>query len=546
MVVGVCCFLVGFQVSLIFHTTGVGVPVSDSKPSTTWSLPTTPVQMAVREVVVASKPVEVEVANCSTIQRKAFHEYFEFSKTGEAMRRQHGVLRIAAFSRLWVPPLHGTGGMQYHALHLYSQLASRGHEVHVFVTGPPDVGRQKTLRFQVNKASHELEEVPVGGFAGLTVHQVASEKNGEYSVQWYENCLTKVREVNTSIGGFHVAHSESWAGVPNIFQIGLQMAVTWHGSMLDWFRNELNLIVHNYRMKNKMAGAHTAKRMSELGSSVAYEAYMLLAVPHHIVISDSAAENLAEINLIEESRVHLIYNGVNPASFQPATNKEVARRGFVHDSGLSDLPGDSFLVGCGGRLEGIKGHHQLSEAMKLLLPKHPRMVLLVSGDGAERYRYEQLKHRFPSQVYLLGMLKQSVLAKFYQILDVFVDPFYQHHGLNTVMLEAVLTGIPIVVTKLASSKTTAPCEDFGRTFRLGDVPDLARQILHYHDHPDEKIQVGKNVRERAVHLFSSEIMAESYEALLYGIYANPSPLPNITGKVVCRHTYPAMCYREPV
>ena len=542
-------FLLGLKLGSVFQSVPVH-PISRLSDVTVTKATTTQIPIQTQRSLDSDLRVE-KTGNssvCAIEQTQRYVEYFRFSQEGKHLQEEHGQLRIAAFSRLWVPPLHGTGGMQYHALHLYSQLASRGHEVHVFVTGPPDVSRQKTLRFRVNSKTLELEELPAGSVkAMLTVHQVASDKNGEYSVGWYENCLTKFGEVNRTVGGFHVSHSESWAAVPNLFQLGLQMVVTWHGSMLDWFRNEVNLIVHNFRMKSKMTGAHTAKRMNDLGSSVAYEAYMLLAVPHHVVISDSAADNLADINLIDEAKIHLIYNGVNPSSFQPATNKNDARRVFIqeHAHGLEMSP-DTFLVGCGGRLESIKGHHQLSEAMKLVLKTHPNIVLLVSGDGGERYRYDHLKQTYPSQVFLLGMLKQNVLAKFYQVLDVFVDPFYQHHGLNTVMLEAVLTGIPIIVTKLASSQTTAPCTEFGRTFRLGDTKELANQILHYHQNPQERIEVGKSVRERALHLFSSSIMAGSYETLFYKVYLNPMPLPKLTGKVVCRHTYPAMCYREPV
>lgn len=452
------------------------------------------------------------------------------------MRKKHGPLKIAGFSRLWVPPLHGTGGMQYHALHLYSQLAARGHTVHVFVTGGPDAHR--VLYFGVNPNTLKIREVDGSDAAALTIHQVASDKNGEYSETWFHNVLNTYAKVNASVGGFNVAHSESWAGVPNAYQIGLQMAVTWHGSMLDWFRNEINLIVHNFRMKGKMTGSHTVQRMNSLGASVAYEAYMLLTVPHHIVISDSAASDLKEINLVDANRVHLIYNGVNPQNFRPDRS---VRASFLSEHAIDP---EDFVVGCGGRLEGIKGHHQLSKAMEIVLSRRKNVALLVAGTGGESRRYEELRSK-GLKVVLLGMLKQENLAKFYQSIDVFVDPFYQHHGLNTVMIEAVLSGTPIIATNLASAKTTAPCEDFGLTFGLGEVEQLVKAIERFADDPDERARVGKNVRERATHLFSSTIMAGSYESLLYDMWLNPIPLQPITGKVVCKHTYPAMCYREP-
>ena len=480
--------------------------------------------------------------DCLSKVKKHYQEYFVHSERSVSLRKERGPLNIAAFSRLWVPPLHGTGGMQYHALHLYTQLASRGHVVHVFVTGPSS--HLRTLRFSVDSSTLELRPAS-GDDATLTVHQVASDRDGEYSESWFENTLIAFKKVNSTLRGgrgFDVAHSESWAGVPNIYQIGLQMAVTWHGSMLDWFRNEINLIVHNFRMRGKMPDGKTSTRMGGLGNSVAYESYMLLTVPHHIVISDSAAQDLKDINLVSERSIHLIYNGVNPNNFKPANDGGATRRKFLSEYGI---PENYYVVGCGGRLEGIKGHHQLSKAMEIILTRHRSDVaLLVAGTGGQAERYEKLKQS-GLRVVMLGMLPQSKLAAFYQSLDVFVDPFYQHHGLNTVMLEAVLSGIPIIATNLASAKTTAPCADFGQTFSLGSVTELVAAIEHYKQNVAERLRVGENVRVRALNLFSSSIMAGAYESLLYEMIENPVELEPITGKVVCRHTYPAMCYREP-
>jgi glycosyltransferase involved in cell wall biosynthesis len=428
--------------------------------------------------------------------------------------------------------------MQFHALHLYSQLAALGHTVHVLVTGGPST--RTSFPFDVDAQTLKLTTARDATHAKLTVHQVASDRNGEYSETWFTNLLTRARELNGTVGGFHVAHSESWAGVPNAYLLGIPLAVTWHGSMLDWFRNEMNLIVHNFRMKGKMPGDHTTKRMRDLGTSVALETYMLLTVPHHIAISDSAADDLIELDLVEKSRVHLIYNGVNPSNFKPNPSVRLA---FLKERGVSNAD-RAFVVGCGGRLEGIKGHHQLSVAMDRVLTAHGDVVLLVAGTGGESARYEALRNR-GLRVHLLGMLSQGELAKFYQSLDCFVDPFYQHHGLNTVMIEATLSGVPLVATNLASAKTTVPCGAFGRTFGLGLADELAAQVLYLYEHPEERRRIGRNVRERSLRLFTSHAMAGAYESVLYDAYLHPLPMVAVTGKVVCKHVYPTMCYREP-
>lgn len=511
------------------------------------------------ELVVSSAssnaiPSPASIAQCVNQVMKIAQEYVKFSEQSENIRKEKGPLNIAAFSRLWVPPLHGSGGMQFHALHLYSQLAVRGHNVHVFVTGPSHGGRD--LMYEVDQSTHVATITKERSKASLFVYQVASSDDGEYSVAWFENCLQRLSEINATVThpktgkkGFDVVHSESWAGVPNIYQMGLPAFVTWHGSMLDWFRNEVNFIVHNFRMKGKMTGDKTAQRMRDLGTSVAYESYMLLTVPDHIVISDSAASDLRKVNLIDADSVHVIYNGVNTKNFKPADDRDATRKNFLTRIAKipeSEITSDLFIVGCGGRLDGIKGHHQLSVAMKTVLSvKNKNIILLVAGRGQEGHRYESLKSQ-GLRVHMLGMLPQADLAQFYQVLDTFVDPFYQHHGLNTVMLEASLTGVPIVVTDLASAQTTVPCNGgFGLTFPLGEPQILVERLLWLEEHRKEGIEMGKAGRKRAQMLFSSAVMASRYEHLMYEAVEKPRPLVPILGKVTCKHTYPRMCYRAP-
>jgi glycosyltransferase involved in cell wall biosynthesis len=492
-------------------------------------------------------PPAPAIAQCVARSLAAAKRYVAYAEGSEAIKAVRGPLRIAAFSRLWVPPLHGTGGMQFHAYHLYSQLAVRGHIVHVFVTGPPEGGR--SLMYAVDAVTHVATITNDAATATLFVHQVASAEDGEYTVRWYDNCVAAFAEVNRTIaGGFQVVHSESWAAVPNVYQLGLPAAVTWHGSMLDWFRNEVNLIVHNFRVRGKMTSDGNAQRMRDLGVSVSYEAYMLLSVPDHIAISDSAASDLRQINLVDGDRVHVIYNGVNTRKFRPAADRQALRSAFLTRVAKLDAASaakdDLFVIGCGGRLEGIKGHHQLSLAAKQVLERKANAVLLVAGRGRESHRYEALRAQ-GMRVVLLGMLNQQDLTEFYQSLDVFVDPFYQHHGLNTVMLEAALSGVAIVVTDLASARTTVPCNGgLGLTFPLGEPAVLAARLEWLEEHPEERRRMAAAARERSQLLFASSIMAARYERLLYDAAAHPRALIPITGKVVCKHAYPRMCLRE--
>ena len=470
-------------------------------------------------------------------EKKRFESYYADAMQSNTLRHDKGPLKIAGFTRLWPPPIHNKGGMQYHAMHLYSRLASLGHTVHVFTTGSP--GRVKAHYFSVHPKTLKVEAVTSKESAQLTVYQCPSKRDTAYSVQWYESTLQKYKEVGGKIGGFDVAHSESWAAVANTYQLGVPLAVTWHGSMMDWFRNEMNQIVQNWRLKQKMPNKDHVHRLKTLGESIAAETFALQTVPHHIVISDSARDDLMSADLIPSERVHLVYNGVNEENYKP--DKSV-RDAFLSKHGVSETT--HFIVGCGGRLAPEKGHGQLARAMDEVLSKHDDIILLVAGTGAEGKKYEKLRAKGLA-VHMIGMLNQDELAKFYNAIDIFVDPYWQHHGLNTVMIEAALSATPIVATGLAPSKTTIPNPAFGQVFGLGIKSDLVRAVLYYKKHPEFKAKVGSHLRERALKLFTSTVMAGKYEKVLYDAVQYPVKLIPVLGEVTCKDTYPAMCYRMP-
>ncbi|KAJ9443589.1 Capsular polysaccharide biosynthesis glycosyltransferase CapM [Diplonema papillatum] len=469
-----------------------------------------------------------------------FQHYKATALEGERLRAERGPLKIAGFTRLWPPPVHGKGGMQYHAMHLYSRLASLGHTVHVFTTGTPN--KPETHHFAVDPSTLVVKPSDPGK-GNLWVHQTPSKKSGAYAVRWFASALDKFNSVAKDLpgGSFDVAHSESWAAVANSYQLGVPLAVTWHGSMLDWYRNELNQIIQNVRLKGNLPSEGNVKRLTELAESVAFETYALQSVPHHIVISDSAKSDLISADLIPESRVHLVYNGVNEENFKPLAADSPVRAAFRSKHKLLQT---DFVVGCGGRLTAEKGHGQLAKAMGSILGAHRDVILLVAGTGGEGKKYEKLRDA-GLRVVMVGMLGQGDLATFYASIDVFVDPYWQHHGLNTVMIEASLSGTALVATDLASSRTTIPNAAFGQTFGLGFKDDLERAIMYFKTHPDIRRAVGKNLRQRALKLFTSTTMATMYEQVLYSAVQNPVSIMALEGEVACKDAYPAMCYRKP-
>ncbi|KAL0407927.1 UNVERIFIED_CONTAM: hypothetical protein Sradi_1727100 [Sesamum radiatum] len=166
---------------------------------------------------------------------------------------------------------------------------------------------------------------------------------------------------------------------------------------------------------------------------------------HHVAISDSCGEMLRDVYQIPTKRVHVIVNGVNEED-------------FIQDLGLGQefrskigVPENASLVlGVAGRLVKDKGHPLLYEAFSKLITKHPRVYLIVAGSGPWMHRYKELG----PQVIVLGSMNPLELRAFYNAIDIFVNPTLRPQGLDLTLMEAMMTGKPVMASRFPSIKGT--------------------------------------------------------------------------------------------
>jgi glycosyltransferase involved in cell wall biosynthesis len=95
-----------------------------------------------------------------------------------------------------------------------------------------------------------------------------------------------------------------------------------------------------------------------------------------IAVSASTRDFLVGERFVPADRVRLIWNGAPLDEFAPVPRERALR--VRRDLGL---PEEALVVGTIGRLNAQKGHRFLLDAAALLLPRHPRLRVLIAGDG---------------------------------------------------------------------------------------------------------------------------------------------------------------------
>ncbi|CAA7043101.1 unnamed protein product [Microthlaspi erraticum] len=384
-------------------------------------------------------------------------------------------LKLAVFCKSW-PVGSIPGGMERHAYTLYSSLASRGHEVHVFTVSSDKSNNREDY---YNKGHLHIYFAP--------------NQNGVLN-------QTKAFEVFHRINGFDYVHTES-VSLPH-WRIKLvpngDVAVTWHGI---WYE-----IMHSKLFQELSNDPPSSEDLQQTMPRLVEEIRFFSSYKHHICISNSAREVLVNIYQLPKRNVHVIVNGVDQTKFvhSPESGARFRAKHGVPGSGNKTV----IVMGVSGRLVRDKGHPLLYEAFALVVKTHPQVFLLVAGSGPWGRRYAELGQN----VRVLGALEPEEISGFYNALDVFVNPTLRPQGLDLTIVEAMQCGKPVVAPNYPSIVGTVVVDErFGYTFSP-NVRSLVETL-------DSVVRDGSRVLEMkgqackgyALSMFTATQMASAYE-----------------------------------
>nr|XP_011459251.1 PREDICTED: uncharacterized protein LOC101312901 [Fragaria vesca subsp. vesca] len=391
------------------------------------------------------------------------------------------LLKIALFVKKW-PHRSQAGGLERHALTLHLALAKRGHELHIFTSSPPN---SSFPRYPFNNLRFHLSKPTASGYL-------------DQALVW------KLFQTQNSTGRpFDVIHTESVGLMHTRSRNHTNLAVTWHGIAYETIHSDI--IQELIRSPEEPQGYALAERVTKVVEEVRF----FPSYAHHVATSDHVGDVLKRIYMIPDERVHIILNGVDEEIFKPdiVKGKDFKKRFGVPES-------KTLVLGMAGRLVKDKGHPLMFEALKQMLSENDAfrhsVVLLVAGNGPWGARYRDLG----SNVLVLGPLEQAQLADFYNAIDIFVNPTLRAQGLDHTLLEAMLSGKPVMATRLASiTGSVVVGTEVGYTFSP-TIASLKKTLYRVWDDGRGGLkQKGQAARQRGLQLFTATKMVAAYERL---------------------------------
>lgn len=302
---------------------------------------------------------------------------------------------------------------------------------------------------------------------------------------------------------FDVVHSESVA-LPHWLARNLQnLAVSWHGIALESLQS--SIFQDLTRKPAEPMSPDFNKSVQMVIPKVLNEIRFFHSYAHHVAISDSCGEMLRDVYQIPVKRVHVILNGVDEDDFSEDT-----QLGNEFRSKIGIPSNASLVLGVAGRLVKDKGHPLLHEAFSRFVTRNPDVYLIVAGSGPWGSRYMDLGPR----VLVLGSMSPTELRAFYNAIDVFVNPTLRPQGLDLTLMEAMMSGKPVMASRFPSIKGSIVVDDeFGFMFSP-NVESLLESLEAVAKDGSERLaQRGKACQRYAASMFTAWKMALAYERL---------------------------------
>jgi phosphatidyl-myo-inositol dimannoside synthase len=192
----------------------------------------------------------------------------------------------------------------------------------------------------------------------------------------------------------------------------------------------------------------------------------------------------------------VIPNGVDTVRFSPATSS-------VASSVINIL--------CVGRLIERKGQHHLLQAFAQI-QEHcaipTRLTLVGVGDAESTLRQLATRLGIAQQVTFRGVIPQEQMPAIYRESHIFVLPS-QNEGISIALLEALASGLPVIVTKPAVGIRLFKSEENGLIVPWADVAALARALVKLVQDEQLRQHMGQNNSELARH-FSWPAITQQY------------------------------------
>lgn len=215
------------------------------------------------------------------------------------------------------------------------------------------------------------------------------------------------------------------------------------------------------------------------------------------------------------SKITVIHNGVNERLFFP---DPASRQRVRAELGMAE---HEFCIGSVANLAPVKDLMTTLRAVAELAGTVKDWRCVIFGEGPERSKLQAFIDDHPEwkrRVSLPGLTRR--VPEMLNAMDVFVLSSLTE-GICNSLLEAMATGLPVVVTKTGGNPEIVVEGQSGFLFPVGDVQQLTEKLIALRNRKDLRLELGQQAVRRMREEFSLESMSQNYDRV-YSSLAPPA------------------------
>ena len=299
---------------------------------------------------------------------------------------------------------------------------------------------------------------------------------GFLSIKYYIELWKLIRKNNTCLVHAHLLGSTLTYSILSIFS-RVPVIATLHGRV-DVNPNERFVAIKNRIMK--------------------------FGVSKLIAVSQDLANFIVERGLFHKDNIQVIYNGIDELRYGKRETKELRRSLKITD--------DAILVGSLGNVRPAKSYDVLiTAAANLINEKKQNIHFVIAGHK----KIELMKpledlitqYEITDRIHFIGFHEDT--AGFLGQLDFFALSS-SSEGFSIATIEAMATGLPVVVTRCGGPQEILEDGITGFLVAVNNPQELANQLLYITEHATAVEQIAKSGKEHARNVFSFSAMLNTY------------------------------------
>ncbi len=196
---------------------------------------------------------------------------------------------------------------------------------------------------------------------------------------------------------------------------------------------------------------------------------------------------------IPEDKIFIVPNGVDTSKFTP-------RPYPTHLARRLGLGSGHITIGHIGSVRKLEGLRWLFKAAKMLLSHHPRVKILIVGDGDELEPLQRLAKELSleSVVHFTGQVPHEDILDYYALIDIFAIPRVRSRVTELVTpikpYEAMAMGKAVIVSDVAALREIIDDGTTGRICNADDPEDLAEKCSALIQDTQLRAELGHQAR----------------------------------------------------